>query len=878
MPKTTHPNLPGLSLNLSASRVSPSSFISPSTCECRANPLYRGDTAGRVGRPWTALVFVSNYWRGLALLSALCVAPAFAQAASGDEELVPVAKVQRVYAVSPNVLAVVIHSGERVAGRHFPYTPQPEDQVSSTNKWPGDTQKILTRDEKTEPLFHNGDQLLRFKTERFAPLGVDLAWARAAANFLVTPKAGGAPLAIEKLNVKCKPFSVAWLPNWTFGFPLEITVYLKMAKPLVVGQSYELGFKSELLAPVSFAFDPEKTPSDAVQVSYSGFRPDDPVKFGVLSQWLGDGGGYVYSDSLTFHLLDDATGESVFSGPVALFKAASNLDDSYNSGGGDRRVNIALANVYHLDFSKFRQPGTYRLLVDGVGTSAPFPIAEDAWQRVWRSSVRGIYQQRAGVELGPPTTTFRRPLNFSPKIGKTATLSTARDYAYTVSDLESPDVINNQDEAFKLLIKLDTGVPGPDISGGYHDAGDWDRRIPHLRIADTLFELYELYPKFFAGVKTNIPESANDLPDILDEAVWGLDLFRRLQTADGGIPGWIESADHPRENETSWMDSLPLYISAPNAVASFTYAATATRAARILKPFRPQEAAAWLASAQRAWAFADKQWVKVQDAPDIMNNLRDIRNFAALELYRATGEARWHEAFLATTLLDRDDADINAWAPEREGGPTRQVEAAFAYALIKDLPVDAVVQANARATLLRLADWSLGFGAQTAHGWTKMRPSDNIAWGTLGAPKSDFLARAYYLTGEEKYLAGLVRSTLFMLGMNGDNLSFTTGFGARSPLNVLHMDAILTGQAPPEGLTLYGPADPARWPHWGYKFPEEANAFYPLRTQWPTGEGYLDLGKLDASQAEYTMQETIVDGNYVWGFLAARAAAESGKQ
>ena len=88
------------------------------------------------------------------------------------------------------------------------------------------------------------------------------------------------------------------------------------------------------------------------------------------------------------------------------------------------------------------------------------------------------------------------------------------------------------------------------------DAGDWDRRINHLFTPRLYLELVELNPEYFKNLCLNIPESGNDLPDIVDEALFGLDIYRRMQMPDGGIRGGVESSEHTNEGSTSWQESL----------------------------------------------------------------------------------------------------------------------------------------------------------------------------------------------------------------------------------------------------------------------------------------------------------------------------------
>src|SRR6185503_9409025 len=98
---------------------------------------------------------------------------------------------------------------------------------------------------------------------------------------------------------------------------------------------------------------------------------------------------------------------------------------------------------------------------------------------------------------------------------------------------------------FGNLVKGGTDQVLETVWGGYHDAGDWDRRIQHLDVTRSLFELQEISPAWSSKFSLGIPESSNTLPDIVDEALFGLDFYRRLQDKDGGVRGGIESSEHP---------------------------------------------------------------------------------------------------------------------------------------------------------------------------------------------------------------------------------------------------------------------------------------------------------------------------------------------
>ena len=76
--------------------------------------------------------------------------------------------------------------------------------------------------------------------------------------------------------------------------------------------------------------------------------------------------------------------------------------------------------------------------------------------------------------------------------------------------------------------KLLTGV-----WGGYMDAGDWDRRIQHLISSVYLLDLAEQFPSCFQSLSLGIPESPNPLPDVVDEALFNLDFYRRTPNTPG---------------------------------------------------------------------------------------------------------------------------------------------------------------------------------------------------------------------------------------------------------------------------------------------------------------------------------------------------------
>ncbi|MCK4283418.1 MAG: glycoside hydrolase family 9 protein, partial [Candidatus Brocadiae bacterium] len=136
-------------------------------------------------------------------------------------------------------------------------------------------------------------------------------------------------------------------------------------------------------------------------------------------------------------------------------------------------------NVYDADFSKLSAPGDYVVEVPGVGQSAAFRIASDAYDVLLHDVARFWFFQRCGMELKADH---------------------AGPYAHRACHVH------------------DEAIPDPrggtrDCRGGWHDAGDMNRYAPWtLHPVWMLLSLYRHYPDKFSDGQFNIPESGNGVP------------------------------------------------------------------------------------------------------------------------------------------------------------------------------------------------------------------------------------------------------------------------------------------------------------------------------------------------------------------------------
>jgi len=143
----------------------------------------------------------------------------------------------------------------------------------------------------------------------------------------------------------------------------------------------------------------------------------------------------------------------------------------------------------------------------------------------------------------------------------------------------------------------------------------------------------------------NIPESGNKIPDVLDEAEWALGGYLAVQNPDGSVPlGRCNDEDYIRDHYRN--KPRPAFGILPPCNTSCTeYAAVAAQFARLIRPFDAKRADTYIASAERALAWALTHPVN----PDKEDNERPAYIFqawAAAELFETTGKPEYNETFL----------------------------------------------------------------------------------------------------------------------------------------------------------------------------------------------------------------------------------------
>lgn len=565
--------------------------------------------------------------------------------------------------------------------------------------------------------------------------------------------------------------------------PMIHDVFLRFDQSLVAAAPHVLSFEGLDVDPYSFTIDPQRSPSSAVHINQVGFAPMDQGKVGLVSAWTGASGGIDYAELSAFRVVDTSDDQDVFTGTLA----ARSVGVRNEIGRGD----LTGADVYEADFSALQTPGRYRLCVDQIGCSVPFVIdALATWQRDMVTVARAMYHQRSGIALGPPFTSIVRPRPFHPDDGVTFIQT-------SLTMVDDPADIG-RDDRFDEYKTAATGDTVEGAWGGHFDAGDWNSRIQHLDYLRAALDLLRLYPDTYASLDLDIPESGDAMPDIVDEGLWDLDLYLRLQHVDGGVPGNVDQGRFSEGNETSWNNNITVYVFAPDVWSTYTYVGVAAYAAAVLAPYDAARAARYRDSALLGMQWAEAQWATDPLRPQLSESVDPIRATAAAALLLLTNDAEWNDVFADASNFDQGPMDLLDVA-----GPV--ANSAWMYSMIEPTVTDPGTAANVRESFVRNAEAALVAQNTTAFAWTMERPDIPIVYG-LGpsVPHGVGLLRAYVLTGDVRYRTAMVRAASFSLGGNPLNTSFITGLGAHPARHPLIVDSLNSGLPVWAGTPEYG--------------------------------------------------------------------------
>jgi endoglucanase len=420
------------------------------------------------------------------------------------------------------------------------------------------------------------------------------------------------------------------------------------------------------------------------------------------------------------------------------------------------------------DFSKLAKAGNYSIQLNTGLTSASFEIAPGVYGAALDASIKSFYFQRASMAIEEQYGGIYQRASGHP------------------------------DD--RCIYHPSSGLNEGILSspGGWYDAGDYGKYVVNAALTvGQMLNLLELLPDAIPSDQLNIPESGNGIRDLMDEIRYELDWVATMQDEDGGVfhkltaltfGGFIMPEEY----------NLDRYIIGKGTAASLNFAAVMAQTSRVYAEVDPDFSSEALIAAERAWDWAlVNNEVPFRNPEDVVTGeygdelFSDDFYWAAAELYISTGKEEYEE-YLANNEEPYQHQITSSWKFfVRNMG--------FHTLLINDKQIGELTKKH-----LALSDEILSKMEAIPYGIS----IDHFEWGSNSdvLNQAMILCIAHHLSGEQRYLDGVLRNTDYIFGKNATGYSFLTGFGSKQVMFPHHRpsgaDAI---DNPVPGFILGGP-------------------------------------------------------------------------
>jgi endoglucanase len=446
------------------------------------------------------------------------------------------------------------------------------------------------------------------------------------------------------------------------------------------------------------------------------------------------------------------------------------------------------------DLSTLKLPGDYIIKVPGEAMADTFKIANDINEKVAVAVLKGFYYQRSNIPLLP---------RYAGKWNRAAGHPDTTVYIH-------PSAASKKRPAGTIIA----------TPGGWYDAGDYNKYIVNSGISTaTLLSAYEDFPARFDTLKTNIPESSNAVPDILDEALYNMRWMLTMQDPDdGGVYTKCTNTDFDGIVMPG-VNRMTRYVVEKSTGATLDFAAVMAQGARIFKKFDkalPGLADSCLHASEKAWQWAKKN-------PDVEYNQAEMNKlyepkiltgeygdhdfsdeffWAAAELFCTTGDKDYYQVINAH-FDDDKMLVLPSWF---------QVGMLGYYTLLrkqKYLPAyTSEVLKTLRSKVISFADNEIANVTNSAFNTILGQSKYDFSWGSNGiaANQDIVLINAYLLTKDKKYIDYALTNLDYLLGRNATGYCFVTGMSSRSSRHPHHLQSEADGiNDPVPGLLTGGP-------------------------------------------------------------------------
>ncbi|MFC1539758.1 glycoside hydrolase family 9 protein, partial [Candidatus Latescibacterota bacterium] len=510
---------------------------------------------------------------------------------------------------------------------------------------------------------------------------------------------------------------------------------------------------------------------ESIKTNQNGYSSLSNIRYANFAFWLGTGGSQKIEGALPeYEVFEDFTGNIVSRGKLQEI----GLDES----SGDY--------VYRIDLSSVPEGGPYKISVVGYGCSWPFGVGGDFSRRLGYIAFRSLYHQRCGCPVKEP-------------------------YAWDIRMTPCHTVLYNTN-ARPGEANLDVVGTEPTfkVYGGYHDAGDADRRIYHLVVPVILLNTYEAFPDYFTDNQFNIPDKfdenfnivgkENGIPDIIDEAEWATMIWEYLQEANGGVHWGTETRGYPEpyvapmDKDTKKYGTIRI-----DKLSTSMSAGVFMHLARILKPYKPERSEELRQRAEKAMAYSDSTANDPQ------------RLYFAVQKYLLTGDETAHNQIRKLVNVVDDYVMSAPDNPGHYGGPNYVMAGYFySYIVEKERPTDPEIVRHMKEIIRKAADSQIdmlnSFAYPIGNDYSNSWWGCNVAQGQFAYP----CLLQWGLSKEQKYIDTASQFMDYNQGLNPIGKCYVTGIGFDRVNNPHDRESAYTkekGWGPKPGIQVYGPGN-----------------------------------------------------------------------
>jgi endoglucanase len=545
--------------------------------------------------------------------------------------------------------------------------------------------------------------------------------------------------------------------------PCDHHIYLETG-PLVEGASYQL---ETPYGKKEFTFREREVFCESIKTNQVGYSAPSGTRYANFAIWLGTGGPRkIPGDLPGYEVFRMADGLKVLEGRLAAIGA--------DTSSGDY--------VYRIDLSGVPEGGPYRIAVHGYGCSYPFGVGGAFSRKLAYTIFRAQYLQRCGCPIHDPDI--------------------RKEACHTlIYDVDGPIGEANID------VKGDE--PTFACYGGYHDAGDADRRAYHMANPVINLMIFEAFGDYFTDGQFHIPGDfdaqyrilnyENGIPDILDEAMWGTLAWEYLQNEDGTIHFGTETRGYPDPFAAPLdLDRKKYGTVKTDPRATCTGAGLFLHLARLIRPYDPE----------RSQSLVKRGELAMEAGRDIMAGPErlyyHIQRF--LLLHQDEDHAKIRELYtLAAGLKDNlyltPGYSLN---DEQFDNPAYVMSYVLADSRLTDPGIveffKKAIREAADANIAELRKHAYPVGNNSAQGgWGHNVRQPQYACAPL---------LQWKLSGEQRYFDAASELMDWKLGLNPLGICYVTGIGFHSVWNIHDRESAYTegkGWGPKPGITVFGP-------------------------------------------------------------------------